>query len=234
MLSLGELTQSEFNLLGVVGEEELVRAMDTANPAAKQNFARSIKLFSKSRSQLPSARSRGELEKRLHMLPRETQEGLVRQTLQATDKNYYVTKDISGSKVQKMFRDDDTKVTGMSNISSGKLEKGYHFMLTAIALQVGFAAQGESVHQVNFARIPDFIRNGEFEFLANGATMIQASGMEVFNVEKEGEFIGQYNLDNPKLIKDQQAIELNMEWGFNAPEGTWARVYLIGTTVIKS
>lgn len=233
-MTLGEITQSDFNLLGVVSDDELVKAIDSASPVQKINFVKNVKQFTKARNQVPSQGSRGELEKRLHMLPRETQEGLARQTLQAIDKQYYVVKDISGSKNQKMFRDDDNKVVGLSNISSGKLEKGFHFMLTGIALQVGVKAQDQSVYEIDFERIPGYIRNGEFEFIANGTTMMQADLMEIFNNEKEGEIVGRFNLDNPKLIRDQQAIEFNMEWSFNAPEGTYARVILLGTSVIKA
>ena len=61
------------------------------------------------------------------------QEGLAKQTLQAVDAAYYVVKDISGSKVQKIFRDDDTKVVAQSNISRAQLEKGNMFMLNGLA-----------------------------------------------------------------------------------------------------
>jgi hypothetical protein len=128
-MNLGELTQSDFSLLGAISDEELMIALEGASPVAKKNFARIVKQFAKNRNQFPSRGSRGELEKRAHMLPKEIQEGLARQSLQAVDAAFYVVKDISGSKVQKIFKDDDNKVVAQSNISSAKLEKGNLFPL---------------------------------------------------------------------------------------------------------
>jgi hypothetical protein len=39
----------------------------------------------------------------------------------------------------------------------------------ASLLLAGTAAEGENINDVNFAVLPDFIRNGEFEFNANGS-----------------------------------------------------------------
>jgi hypothetical protein len=234
MMTLGEITQSEFQWLGAVGDEELLMAMEGASPQAKKTFSKAIRTFAKNRNQAPSRGSRGELEKRLHMLPKEIQEGLARQTLQAVDAAYYVVKDISGSKVQKMLKDDDNKVVGMSNISSAKLEKGNMFLLNGLTLLAGTAGDGETAMDVNFTVIPDYLRNGEFEFIANGATLIQNASNELFNTTGQVIPVGHYNLDNPKLIKDQQTIEFNLEWGSNAPASTFVKAILRGTVIIKA
>lgn len=234
MMTLGEITQSEFQLLGAVSDEELLMALEGATPQAKKTFSKAIRTFAKNRNQAPSRGSRGELEKRLHMLPKEIQEGLARQTLQAVDAAYYVVKDISGSKVQKMLKDDDNKVVGMSNISSAKLEKGNMFLLNGLTLLAGTAGDGETAMDVNFTVIPDYLRNGEFEFIANGATLIQNASNELFNTTGQVIPVGHYSLDNPKLIKDQQTIEFNLEWGSNAPAGTFVKAILRGTVIIKA
>lgn len=233
-MNLGELTQSEFTLLGAVSDEELMMALEGATPQAKKTFARTIRQFAKQKSMAPSRGSRGELEKRLHLLPKEIQSGLGRKSLQAVDAAFYVVKDVSGSKVQKLFKDDDNKVVGMSNISSAKLEKGNFFMLNGITLLAGTAGQGETATDVNFNIIPDYLRNGEFEFIANGTTLIQSASNELFNTTGLQVPIGNYRLDNPKLIKDQQTIELNMEWGSNAPANTYLKAILRGTIIIKA
>jgi hypothetical protein len=233
-MTLGEITQSEFQLLGAVSDEELLMALEGATPQAKKTFSKAIRTFAKNRNQAPSRGSRGELEKRLHMLPKEIQEGLARQTLQAVDAAYYVVKDISGSKVQKMLKDDDNKVVGMSNISSAKLEKGNMFLLNGLTLLAGTAGDGETAMDVNFTVIPDYLRNGEFEFIANGATLIQNASNELFNTTGQVIPVGHYNLDNPKLIKDQQTIEFNLEWGSNAPASTFVKAILRGTVIIKA
>ena len=233
-MNLGEIIMSDFTLLGAVSDEELVVAMETANPSAKKNFARTIRQFAKNRNVLPSQGSRGELEKRLHLLPKEIQEGLARQSLQAVDAAYYVVKDISGSKVQKILKDDDNKVVGMSNISSAKLEKGNHFLLHGLTLLAGVAGAGETAYDVNFGVLPDYIRNGEFEFIANGTSLIQNASLELFNTTGQNMPVGHYRLDNPKLIKDQQTMELNLEWGANAPASSFIKAIMRGTIIIKA
>lgn len=233
-MTLGEITQSEFQLLGAISDEELLMALEGATPQAKVTFSKAIRTYAKNRNQAPSRGSRGELEKRLHMLPKDIQEGLARQTLQAVDAAYYVVKDISGSKVQKLLKDDDNKVVGISNISSAKLEKGNLFLLNGLTLLAGTAGQGETALDVNFTVIPDYLRNGEFEFIANGATLIQNASNELFNTTGQVIPVGHYRLDNPKLIKDQQTIEFNLEWGSNAPANTFVKAIMRGTVIIKA
>lgn len=234
-MTLGEITQSEFTLLGAISEDELLVALEGASPQSKRLFAKSIKqMANKTRLVAPSRGSRGELEKRIHMLPSDIQEGLARQTLQAVDAAFYVVKDISGSKVQKIFKDDDNKVVAQSNISSAKLEKGNLFMLHGLTLLAGVAAEGESYGDVNFSVLPDYLRNGEFEFNANGTTLIQNASCELFNTSGQNLPVGHYVLDNPKLIKDQQTIEFNLEWSSNAPAQSFIKAIMRGTIIIKA
>lgn len=233
-MTLGEITMSDFQLLGAISDEELLMALEGASPQAKRQFSKTIRQFAKARNTAPSRGSRGELEKRLHMLPKDIQEGLARQSLQAVDAAYYVVKEISGSKVQKLFKDDDNKVVGLSNISSAKLEKNNLFLLNGLTLLAGTAEEGESALDVNFSVIPDFLRNGEFEFIANGTTLLQNASTELFNTTGQDVPVGQYRLDNPKLIKDQQTIEFNLEWGANAPQRSYVKAILRGTVIIKA
>jgi hypothetical protein len=170
----------------------------------------------------------------MNLLPADIQQGLAKQTLQAVDTAYYVVRSIAGSKVVKMFKDDDTKVVGVSNISSGKLEKGNHFLLHAIQLQGGTAEQNETVGSVNFGVIPDYVRNGEFEFKGNGTVLLPLTSCEVFNTQGKDTFQGLLILDNPKMISDQRPIEFNIEWADNAPANTYLKVILRGTAVIKA
>lgn len=234
-MTLGEITQSEFTLLGAMSEDELMMALEGATPQAKRTFVKTVKsMASKTRLVAPSRGSRGELEKRIHMLPAYIQEGLAKQTLQAVDAAYYVVKDISGSKVQKIFRDDDTKVVAQSNISRAQLEKGNMFMLNGLTLLAGVAADGESFGDVNFGVLPDYLRNGEFEFNANGTTLIQNASCELFNTANQNVPVGHYVLDNPKMINDQKTIEFNLEWGTNAPVRTYIKAIMRGTIIIKA
>ena len=166
MFTLGEIEQSEHNLLGAINEDDFLEALDAAPMPAKKKFFRKMQMQSRIQTATASSRSRAEFEKRIHMLPSEIQKGLANQSLQAVDTALYVVKSITGSKVIKMFKDDDNKVVGISNISSGKLEKGNFFLLYGMQLLAGVAEGTETAPDVAFNVIPDYVRNGEFEFKA--------------------------------------------------------------------
>jgi hypothetical protein len=185
-------------------------------------------------SNATGSRSRAEFEKRISMLPKEIQAGLANQSLQAVDTAYYVVKTISGSKVIKMFKDDDNKVVGSSNISSGKLEKGNYFLLYGLQLLGGVGDNNDSPGSVNYDVVPDYLRNGEFEFKANGTVLVPNTSCEVFQTTGKDTFKGLFVLDNPKIIRDQQSIELNIEWSANAPQNSYLKAILRGTAVIKA
>lgn len=234
MTTLGELVSSEFNLLGSVGADQMQLIYENASEEEKRMFLRSVQQTVRQRSSSGGKGSRGELEKRLHMLPADILVGLGRQQLQAVDAAFYVVKNISGSKVQRILKDDDTKVVGVSNLSSAKLEKGNHFLLYGISLLAGVAGPGETAASVNFAVIPDYLRNGEFEFMANSTSLIPNASCEVFNTTGQTIPTGFYELHNPKLVRDQQAMEFNLEWGTNAPEHTYIKAILHGTMITKA
>jgi hypothetical protein len=234
MISLGQIESSEYNLLGAMNENEFLQALDMAGPNEKKRMFRRMQQQSRSVSAITGKGSRAEFEKRLNLLPGDIQQGLANQTLQAVDTAYYVVRSIAGSKVVKMLKDDDNKVVGTSNISSAKLEKGNHFLLHGIQLLGGTAEANETMGSVNFVMIPDYVRNGNFEFKANGTVLIPNTYCEVFNTEGKDSFQGLLILDNPKMIRDQQPIEFNIEWADNAPANTYLKVILRGTAVIKA
>ncbi len=234
MLTLGQIENSEYNLLGAMSEDDFLQALELGGPNDKKKLFRKMQNQSRTMATATSSRSRAEFEKRITMLPKEIQQGLGTQSLQAVDTAYYVVKSVSGSKVIKMFKDDDTKTVGTSNISSGKLEKGNHFLLYGIQLLGGVGENTDSPGSVNFDVVPDYIRDGEFEFKANGTVLIPNSSCEVFQTTGKDTFKGLWVLDNPKIIRDQQSIELNIEWAQNAPVNSYLKVILRGTAVIKA
>ncbi|MFH0895399.1 MAG: hypothetical protein V2A54_13265 [Bacteroidota bacterium] len=239
MFNLGQLSTSEYNLLGAVSEDELLGALERANLNEKKQFVRRVQTQQRQTvtAAAPAAgggtNSRGEFEKRLHWLPKDIQQGLSNKTLQAVDAAYYVTKKISQTKVIKMLKDDDNKVVGLSNISSGKLEKGNIMLLAGIILLAGVSAPSAEAFTVNYDLLPDYIRNGEFEFKANGTTLIPSTSCEVFNTTNMTTRKGLFMLDNPKVILDQQPMELNIEWGSISVENLFMKVILVGTSVTK-
>ena len=234
MLTLGQIENSEYNLLGAMSEDDFLQALELSGPNDKKKLFRKMQNQSRAVSTAIGSRSRAEFEKRISLLPKEIQQGLASQSLQAVDTAYYVVKTISGSKVIKMFKDDDNKVVGTSNISSGKLEKGNYFLLYGIQLLGGVGDSADSAGTVNYDVIPDYVRNGEFEFKANGTVLIPNTSCEVFQTEGKDIFKGLFVLDNPKIIRDQQSIEFNVEWSANAPSNSYLKAILRGTAVIKA
>jgi len=234
MLTLGQIENSEYNLLGAMSEDDFLQALELSGPNDKKKLFRKMQNQSRAVSTATGSRSRAEFEKRISLLPKEIQQGLASQNLQAVDTAYYVVKTISGSKVIKMFKDDDNKVVGTSNISSGKLEKGNYFLLYGIQLLGGVGDSADSAGTVNYDVIPDYVRNGEFEFKANGTVLIPNTSCEVFQTEGKDIFKGLFVLDNPKIIRDQQSIEFNVEWSANAPSNSYLKAILRGTAVIKA
>lgn len=193
-----------------------------------------LRPMTQSRSTVPSRGSRAQFERRVSQLPDETRARLAKGELQAADAAFYVVKSVAGSRSQKMLRDDDNKVVGISNLSSGKLEKGSYFLLDGITLLAGTAGEGETAHDVNFNVLPDFIRNGQFELSANNTTIIDGASLELFNTSGQDVAVGHYTLDNPKMIDEQKAIEPNLEWGADAPAGTFIKAILRGSVVTKA
>ena len=235
MFTLGQLATSDYELLGAISEDELLGALERASLAERKQFIRRVKTQSQKvvAAAAAPANSRGEFEKRMPMLPKEIQMGLANKNLQVVDAAYYVTKSVASSKIAKMLKDDDNKVVGQSNISSAKLEKGNIMLLSGIILLAGVAEAGKTVVDVNFDILPAYVRNGEFEFKANGTTLIPSTSCEVFNTTNMTLRKGLFRLDNPKMIHDQQSMEFNIEWGSNAPENTFLKAILIGTSVTK-
>ncbi|MBI4946682.1 MAG: hypothetical protein HY840_09805 [Bacteroidetes bacterium] len=235
MLTLGQIATSDYSLLGAISEEELLGAMERATLNERKQFIRRVQNQTRQATAAGGGtpNSRGEFEKRLHWLPKEIQQGLANKTLQAVDAAYYTTKNISICKIIKMLKDDDNKVIGQGNISSAKLEKGNIMLLSGIILLAGVAAPGQNASQVNYDILPDYIRNGEFEFKANGTTLVPSTSCEVFNTTNMNVRKGLFTMDNPKVILDQQAMELNIEWGANSVDNFYMKTILVGTSVTK-
>jgi hypothetical protein len=235
MLTLGQLATSDYNLLGAISEEELLGAIERASLNERKQFVRRVQTQTRQTVATGGGtpNSRGEFEKRLHWLPKEIQQGLAGKTLQAVDAAYYVTKNVSQNKIIKMLKDDDNKIVGQCNISSAKLEKGNIMLLAGIILLAGVSAPGKNASEVNYDMLPDFMRNGEFEFKANGTTLVPSTSCEVFNTTNMNVRKGLFMMDNPKVILDQQAMELNIEWGANAPADMYIKAILVGTSVTK-
>jgi len=202
------------------------------NPRTRRKMA---KRFFAPHVPAPSGKttSRDDFQRRFRQLPTDTRKALLRKQKQLVDTALYVVKDVSENKIVKMLQDDDNKVIAKSNISGGKLEKGNFFTLKGIQLLYGVAADTEDYKDVNFSVLPDFLRNGEFEFVANGSILIPSMSLEVFNTTGMNQRIGYFELSNPKMIETQQPMDFEIEWGSNAPARAYVKAVLYGTSVAK-
>ena len=233
-----ELFDSEYDdvltLTGVEDEAEQEELLGRIwrNPRRRRRLVKNI--FKRS---VPNYRgrtsSRQDFQKRFKQLPKATRKGLLSKQKQLVDTTIYVIKDISKGKIVKMFQDDDNKVVGMSNLSGGKLEKGNFMTLKGMQLLYGVAPEGEDYKSVNFGMLPDFIRNGEYEFTANGSVLIPSRSLEVFDTTNMQIRKGYNELVNPKMLETQQPLEFEAEWASHAPERAYLKIILHGTSVAK-
>jgi hypothetical protein len=105
--------------------------------------------------------------------------------------------------------------------------------LKGIQLLYGVAPEGGDYKKVNFGILPDFIRNGEYEFTANGSILIPSRSLEVFDSAGMTIRKGYSELVNPKMLEPQQALEFEAEWAEHAPDGAYMKIILHGTSVAK-
>ncbi len=225
------------SLMGIdtIEEQEELLGKIMKNPVARKKLAKTV-FKPKATTVVASgnATSRDDFQKRFNQLPKDTRQGLLKKQKQLVDTALYIVKEVSNNKIVKMLQDDDNKVIGKSNISGGKLEKGNFFTLKGIQLLYGEAGEGENHNHVNFGILPDFIRNGEFEFVANGSILIPSMSCEVFNTTGKSDVSpGYFELVNPKMIETQQPMDFEIEWGINAPVNSYVKAVLIGTSVAK-
>jgi hypothetical protein len=218
--------------LDSIDEQEELLGKIMRNPKRRRKLAK--KVFSPKTTVVGgNSTSRDDFQKRFKQLPSETRTQLLNKQKQLVDTGLYVVKEVSNNKIVKMFQDDDNKVIAKSNVSGGKLEKGNFFTVKGIQLLYGVAGVDEDYKHVNFGILPDFIRNGEFEFVANGSILIPSMSLEVFNTTGMNRRMGYFELVNPKMIETQQPMDLEMEWGENAPAKAYIKAILHGTSVAK-
>lgn len=221
-------------LTGVDDEEQQEELLGRLwrNPRSRRRLVR--KVFRRPKAVASGkTTSRDDFQRRFKQLPKTTRQGLLKKQKQLVDTTLYIVKDISGSKIVKMFQDDDNKVVSMSNVSGGKLEKGNFMTLKGIQLLYGVAADGEDYKNVNFGVIPDFIRNGEYEFTANGSILIPSRSLEVFDTTGMQVRRGYNELVNPKMLETQQPLEFEAEWAAHAPVRAYLKIIMHGTSVAK-
>lgn len=212
---IDEIMDSEYNNVGeLFGFGELEKATRHMSPMQR------VKAISRLSKQVKaSRRSRGEMEKFFKQLPKHVKQELVKGKLRLADWTIYSIKQIK-SKTIKMFEPQDDKHVGLRNISNAKLPKNSVFLVSGIILLTGVSADPNNEEEnkaINFRSLSTVpaIANGEFSLKANKSQIVPENQSNRRFVTDNDHTVqwGYYKLDNPRLIKDEEVIELVVELG---------------------
>lgn len=226
--------------------------------AANPNLAKAVVTQIAATNKSASKGSRAQMENRIVNLEPKLAQGLIAGSKQLVDTAFYWLKSAGAKTTLEMIVDDDNKVPGICNVSGQKLNQDEPFLLSGIILLTGLAggtAQADGL-ACDFGLIHKNLRNGEFEFKANGKTLIPRMSTEVFVTHRtinslvdvdgsatganaatavvmgENAKVGLWVPDNPKLIRSQVPLEFNLQWGVALPENTWVKLLLLGSRVV--
>ena len=157
--------------------------------------------------------TKGYFEFKKKELPEDIKKGLASGSLQFVDSTVYVTKDAKGLNNLKMFSSADNDTVGLSNITGAKLPKGQFFLLTGISLDYASRQSSTDLNSAKFDdNYPPALEAGVIDKLIAGDEILLkdfpiANFPEGSNVTKN-HFI---KLENPKWIKEQENIELDID-----------------------
>jgi hypothetical protein len=173
--------------------------------------------------------SRGELLKRLDLLPPDIVARIKRRDLQLSDARLMVAKAAGTLTQLKIFRDNDTKAVGVAMVNGAKLQKDNWMIVTGIQVLSGVDA---SVTACDYGNPVALIRNGQFEFKVDKKNLLPETHSECFVHGRSDVERGTFILHNPKIIEPQKDIEMNFEFAAALAANTNIKVVLIGSGVI--
>lgn len=171
---------------------------------------------------------------RIDGLPKEIRAALFDKRLQLVDDVIYVAKAAGGLTDLEMFRSDDLKGHGVSNIAKAQLDKDLHFIITSVRLTSGINV---SVKDTTYGIIAAEIANGDFEFKINGGRYIfpKDSATSRFDTTgKQNVLEGEFVLSTPKWIEPDTDVIWDLTFSNPAVANTNIRAELIGVRVIKA
>jgi hypothetical protein len=219
---------TDFGIAGInlVSDEELLGLDGKARDMVKR-----VKVLAAAHNAKADTGARAEFNARLHLLPKEIQEGLRRQRLQIVDYQFYSIKTLtSGNKSLKVFEGTDLKQPGIRNIQSAKLEKDVWFLLSAIQVRYD-PTGGPNTYETNPAR--NFL-DGEFVLSAGGKIVVPKNmSLSVFgqnNLTTQPH--GFFKLRNPKLIEPQVDIVMDIDLAAAFGTDVDIRVDFIGAATV--
>ncbi len=238
-LKNSELTEEEMVLAGMAGSEDDYTAPENADDLVldgdlgrwgSRRYRRPKRIIRTSRIGKNTAASlfRRQALERIPKMAESVQKKLITGNAQISDMQYYSCAEISG-KGADLIDESVNRKLGLTNLDGGKIDKDKEFILSALK----FAYDANKIDGAYKDAIPPEVYNGEWELQLDGKKVfdnmpmsIFADGISGYNVNKP---YGYYVLNNPKHIKPQTTIELEVKTPANV--NGFLKVYLIGTSV---
>ncbi len=229
-LDRSALTDQE--LEGALNEAAM---LDPSAPERKKVVSRINRGANANTNVIPTddLRIRAQYSIRLQMLPDNIRMAIAANKIKVVNNAFYRTADISGQKQLDLMLNADTKLSGVTNVNSRKLEENNFFLLVAIILQTGtFTTQP---WDANFDIPCKEVLNGEFGLKNGDKVLVQPSSCRVFDTTtKTNRTTGEWRLDNPKFVAPMVEIIPELRLPVAAPAKTAAKLTLIGAGLVKA
>jgi len=172
------------------------------------------------------------------ILPKEVQSAIENRQLTLVDNVLYFTKALSNNTTCELVQDSDTKVAGITNVNSGKLEAGNYLLLSGVRLQTATvtatASQADLAAADFSTALHKQVANGELEITAAGKPILPRMSCRRFVTGTTAKWNNYFALDCPKLIVPQAPIRSNL-YVFASTGGTVAaRLELHGVMTVRA
>lgn len=226
------LNAYEPSLLGYAGnqvQEQILGAMSRATPAQRAAAFKKISAAQNAGGVNLSPRDHAVL--RVAGLPEAIQMGLASKKLQFVDHTIFATKVANAVTSIEMFKSDDDKAHGVSNIAKAQLDKDHWFLLTGVRITSGVSAV---LSDTAYSVAAKAILAGDFEFKANGNKYVfpKDSGLSRFDTtNKTNVAAGEAQLSNPKWLEPGTDILFDMKFPQATAANTNIKIELIGVLV---
>lgn len=230
MLDRSVFTNPEMDT--ILGE---VATLDPSDPQRQQFVAKVNKAAKKQQQVVPTddLTIRAAYSLRVHMLPDHIRKAIAANAIKIVNNAFYKIFDFSGLKQNDLMLNADTKLSGVTNVNSRKLEENNFFLLTSIIIQTAIFAS--KTWDGDFGVPCREILNGEFSLKNGDKVLVQPSSCRIFDTASRNNVVrGEWKLDNPKFIAPQVEIIPELKLPIAAPANTAVKIILVGAGLVKA
>jgi len=230
MLDRSVLTDAEME--SVIGE---AAALDPSDPQREQFVVKVNRGAKNKQSVVPTddLRIRAAYSIRAHMLPDHIRKAIAAGAIKIVNNAFYRIFDFSGLKQNDLMLNADTKLSGVTNVNSRKLEENNFFLLTSIILQTGKFT--DKAYDADFGLPCREVLNGEFSLKNGDKVLVQPSSARIFDTSTRNSTVrGEWRLDNPKFIAPQVEIIPELKLPVAVPDKTAIKLVFIGAGLVKA